>query len=58
MLGLSGDDDEIAGLQARRHLVEIGEAGGNAGDVRRIVAVVQRLDPLDDADASSFAISA
>ena len=29
-------------------LVEIGEAGGHAGDVGRIVAVVERLDALDD----------
>ena len=44
----SGHDHEIPRLQSRRHLVEIREAGGHAGDVRRIVAVVERLDAVDD----------
>ena len=45
----SGDDDEVARLQAGGHPVEIAEAGRHAGDVRRIVAVVERLDAIDDA---------
>ena len=44
----AGHDDEIAGLQAGGHLVEIGVAGGDARHVRRIVAVVERLDAVDD----------
>ena len=47
--GSPGDDDEIARLHAGRHPVEIREAGGDAGDVGRIVAVVENLDPVDDA---------
>jgi hypothetical protein len=35
-------DDEVPRLQARRFLVEIGEAGCHARDVGRIVAVVER----------------
>ena len=42
-----GDDDQVAGLQARGHPVEIGEAGRHAGDVGRIVAVVELVDALD-----------
>ncbi len=45
----SCDDDEVAGLQARGHPVDVGEARGHAGHVGRIVAVVERLDALDDA---------
>ncbi len=37
----------IAFLQSRRLAVEIGEAGGDACDVRRIVLVVENFDALD-----------
>ncbi len=46
--GPSGDDDQVALLQARGHAVEVGEPGRDAGDVGGIVAVVQELDALDD----------
>jgi hypothetical protein len=36
MLGTSGDDDEVAVLQSRRHLVDVDEAGGLAGDGRGV----------------------
>jgi hypothetical protein len=32
-----GQDDHVAGLQARRHAVEVVEAGGHARDVVRVV---------------------
>ena len=44
----SGDDDEVAFLQACRHPVEIAEAGRDAGHFGRVVAVVQELDSIDD----------
>ena len=44
----SGDDDQVAGLESGGHPVEVGEAGGNAGDIGRVVAVVERLDAFDD----------
>jgi hypothetical protein len=47
--GAPGDDDQVAGLQARGLLVELGEAGGHAGDVRRVVLVVEVVDALVDA---------
>ena len=40
-----GDDDEIGGLQARRHLVEIREARGHAGD--ELLPRVQLLDGVE-----------
>src|SRR6185295_17785975 len=43
--GPARDDDEIAGLKARGHAVEIVEAGGEPGDV--LLAVVQLLDVLE-----------
>ena len=39
-----GDDDEIRRLEARRELVEIGEAARDAGD--GLAAALQRLDAL------------
>ena len=36
------DDDEVAGLQAARHLIEVGEAGGDAGD--QLLRLEQLLD--------------
>ena len=42
----AGNDDQIAGLQTRGHLVEVVIAGGDTGDIRRIIAVVQFLDAL------------
>ena len=44
----SGYNDQIARLQARRALVEIGKAGGDASDIRRIVAAIKHVDALDD----------
>jgi len=44
----TGDDDQVAGLEPGSLLVEIGEPGGDTGDVRRIVPVVQFLNPFDD----------
>ena len=49
MLGRAGDDDQVARLQARGHLVEVDVAGRHAGDVRRVVAVVEVVDPLEHA---------
>ena len=40
-----GDDDQIGRLQARRHLVEVGEAGRHAGD--ELLVRVQLLDRLE-----------
>ena len=31
MLGRAGDDDEVAGLEARGEAVDVAEAGGRAG---------------------------
>ena len=45
----AGDDDEIAPLQAGGALVQIVVAGRNAGDVRRVVALIERFHPLHDA---------
>ena len=39
------DDDQVGRLQAGRHLVEIGEAGGDAGD--QLLARVQLLDRVE-----------
>jgi hypothetical protein len=41
------DDDQIRRLQPRRHLVEIGEAGRDAGD--QLLARVQLLDRVEAA---------
>ena len=41
------DDDQVRRLQARRHLVEIGEAGRHAGD--QLLARVQLLDRVEAA---------
>src|SRR5713226_3717659 len=43
--GAPRDDDEVARLEARRHPVEIVEAGGEPGDV--LLAVVELLDVLE-----------
>ena len=43
----SRHDDQIAGLQAGGHAVQIGEAGSNTGHITGIVAAIQRLDALD-----------
>ena len=40
-----GDDDQVRRLQARGHLVEIGEAGRDAGD--QLLARVQLLDRVE-----------
>src|SRR5439155_25664966 len=42
------DHDQIAFLKPRRHAIEIGEAGRDAGHVRRVVAVVEKFDALHD----------
>ena len=39
------EDDEVAGLKAAGEPVEIGEAGGNAGDL--LLPLVERLDGLE-----------
>ena len=41
----AGDQDEVGGLQAGGHLVELDEAGRHAGDV--LLALVQPLDVLE-----------
>ena len=41
----AGDDDQVAGLQAGGHVVQIGEAGGDAGDRR--LGTEQRVDAVD-----------
>ena len=46
----SGDHHEVAWLQARRLLVEIGKSRRHTGNRRWIVAVVEQLDTLDDVD--------
>jgi len=45
--GTTGDDDEVAGLQAGGHAVEVGKAGRHAGDFRGVLAVMQFLNALD-----------
>src|SRR5215475_3920034 len=45
--GPARDDDEIARLEARGHLVELAEAGGEPGDV--LLLVVELLDLLERA---------
>ena len=55
--GTRGDDDEVALLQAARHLVEVDEAGGDAGDelaalgelVDGAEALLDDLPDLDEA---------
>ena len=42
-----GNDHEVAGLQAGGLFVEVGIAGGHAGDVARVVAVVEHVHPVD-----------
>jgi len=42
------DDDQVVRLQTRGLRVEIGKTGWNAGDVARIFAVIELVDPLDD----------
>jgi hypothetical protein len=42
-------DHEVAFLQAGGHSVQVAVTGGHAGDVGRVVAVVQRLDAVDHA---------
>jgi len=41
----AGDDDEIAGLQARGHLVELFEARGYAGQFA--FGVIEHIDAID-----------
>lgn len=43
-----GDDDQVARLQARGARIEVAVAGRHAGDVGRILAVVQFLNAIDD----------
>src|SRR5450830_1421069 len=43
----TGDDDQVARLQAGGHLVKIDEAGRYTGDVAGAVAVVEFVDALD-----------
>ena len=43
----AGDDNEIALLQSRGHVIEIGEAGRHAGDIRGILAIEEHFDALD-----------
>ena len=45
---MAGDDQQIAWLQPRSLGVEVVVAGGNTGDVGRVLVVVQFLDALDD----------
>src|SRR5207249_5926265 len=42
-----GDYDQVAFLQARGQVVQIGESRRHTGDVGRIVAVKQELDALN-----------
>jgi hypothetical protein len=42
----AGDDDHVAGLEARGLHVEVVEAGRDAGDVRGMLAVVELLDAV------------
>ncbi len=42
----AGDDHEVALLQPGGHGVEIAVAGRHAGDVARVVAAVEEVDPL------------
>ena len=43
----AGHDDQVAGLQAGGHLVQVHEPGRNARDVAGTVAVVELVDALD-----------
>ena len=45
--GPAGDDDHVARLQAGSLHVEVVEAGRDAGDIRRMLAVVELLDAVD-----------
>ncbi len=45
--GSCSDDDQVAGLETRGEAVEVGEAGGHAGDLAAVV--VQALDRLQGA---------
>ncbi len=46
--GSAGDDDQVTGLKAGCLGVEVGEPGRHPGDIRRIRALEQFLDALDD----------
>ena len=41
-------DDQVAGLHAGGHPVQVHEASGNAGDLAGVVAVVEFVDALED----------
>ena len=46
--GASGDDDQVPRLQSRGLAIEVAVARRNAGDVRRVVLVVQEVDAFHD----------